>query len=413
MNIWLISIFEQTPIDKVFSTRFISIAEEAVKKGHRVTFFASTFKHNTKNQRFEKTTSVQINDQYELVFVKSSAYQKNISAKRLLSHYRYAKNILPEMNKRGKPDVILMAFPPVSLAYEVSKWAKDKSIPVVMDIIDPWPDLFKNALPSVLKPASDVLLYPLSYKLKKTLSNVTAVTAISEQYLAWAKTYFPQLANMHCYYPAVDLQATQEQIRIYKDKVNRNEKALTVIYAGSLASSYDIPGILDAAKILSSKYDNIYFKIAGAGPQQTLIEEYMSNHSNLAYLGRLSKHELMREYYLSDLGLTQHVKGATQSVTYKLFDLLASGLPVLNSLESEMNDIIVKNKVGLFNEPGNAAQLAENIERFYLDRELLQKLKNNALDVVARLGDTKMVYKNFVEMLERYATASENIVAEA
>ena len=94
MHIWLVSIFEQTPVDKVFSTRFLSIANKALSRGHSITFFASTFKHNTKNQRFEDTHVEKISEGYDMVFIKSQSYEKNISVKRLKSHYSFAKDAL-------------------------------------------------------------------------------------------------------------------------------------------------------------------------------------------------------------------------------------------------------------------------------------------------------------------------------
>src|SRR5205823_690258 len=116
----------------------------------------------------------------------------------------------------------------------------------------------------------------------------------------------------------------------------------------------------------------------------------------LTYLGRLPKDELMKEYYKADIGMTQHIKGATQSVTYKLFDLLVCGLPIMNSLESEMKDIILNNEVGMFNKPHDPEQLAANIEKLYLDRALLGRMKKNAIDLTARSGDALVVYNKAV-----------------
>jgi hypothetical protein len=68
-----------------------------------------------------------------------------------------------------------------------------------------------------------------------------------------------------------------------------------------------------------------------------------------------------------------------------------------------MNDIILDNKVGLFNEPGNAQQLADNIELLYKDRNLLTALTNNCAPVTAKLGDSKVVYKNMIDYLGEVA----------
>ena len=185
---------------------------------------------------------------------------------------------------------------------------------------------------------------------------------------------------------------------------------MQIIYAGSLASSYNIPTILKAADALSKDYsDKIEFVIAGAGPQEGIINDYIESHTNLRYVGRLSKEDLMKEYYKSDLGLIQHLPGAFQTVTYKLFDLLSCGLPILNSLESELNDIVLDNKVGFFNKPHDYEKLAENILYCYNHPEKLQQMKKKAIEVTAKLGDTSKVYADVVKLMEKLKADAEAV----
>jgi glycosyltransferase involved in cell wall biosynthesis len=93
----------------------------------------------------------------------------------------------------------------------------------------------------------------------------------------------------------------------------------------------------------------------------------------------------------------------TQTVTYKLFNYLSAGLPVLNSLQSEMVDIIRDNEVGLSNREGDVGKLVENIERFLQDEALLKQYKENALALTAREGDAPVVYERLVQFLEAVA----------
>lgn len=397
MDIWLVSIFEQTPVDKVFSTRFLSIAEEALKRGHHVTFWGSTFKHNTKEQRFDKTTSLDYKENYRLVFVKSMGYEKNVAPKRLLSHALLGKEMVKEMEKEEKPDIMLLAFPPISLAYEVTDWAERRGVPVVMDIIDPWPTLFEMAVPEWGAFLRGPLFKVPRKRVKHILERVDLLTAISNQYLDWANSFY-RVENKECLYPAADYQAIRGFIEGAKP-LDLPPKAMKVIYAGSLASSYDIETILKAAEFLHEKED-IHFFIAGAGPKEALIQEYCREYNNLTFLGRLAKDGLMDYYAHCQLGMTQHIQGATQSVTYKLFDLLAAGLPILNSLESEMKEIIVSNEVGLHNSPGDAVQLAKNILFFYEHPEEWKRFKQNGLKLAKEVGDTQVIYSRFVDILE-------------
>lgn len=402
MNIWLVSIFEQTPIDNVFSTRFISIAEEALKRGHTVTFFGSTFKHNTKNQRFPETTVISPEKDYKIVFIESKSYSTNISPKRLWSHHKFAIEAIKEFDRHDRPDVILLAFPPISLAYRLSQWANEKKIPLVMDIIDPWPDIFEKAIPKEVSFLSPILFDQPRRRFKKILSRVTMLTAISNQYINWALEYENDIPKVECLYPATDYEAVRKMINGFNKSKVEKAKKFNVIYAGSLASSYDLPCILNAAQKLYL-HDDIHIFIAGAGYQEDLIQKYVQNHNNVTFLGRLEKKKLMEYYSICDVGLTQHIKGATQSVTYKLFDLLAAGLPILNSLESEMKDIIVDNRVGFHNSPGDATELADNILKLYNTNGLLEVYKSNALNLAETIGNTSVIYKRFVDILEKEA----------
>jgi glycosyltransferase involved in cell wall biosynthesis len=401
MNIWLVSIFEQTPIDKVYSTRFISIGNEAVRRGHTVTFFASTFKHNTKNQRFNETTVIDIEENYKLVFVKSIGYKKNISFRRLISHYFFASEALNEMQAYPKPDVILMAYPPIGLADKVSSWAKKNNIPVVLDIIDPWPD-FSFAFPSYIKPFIELLTFPLNFRLERALKGIQAVTSISKEYIQWAISKVNSIPIQKVFYPAADFKLVNGQIKEIAKTEVKDYSVFSIIYAGSLGKSYDLGCILRCAALLEESHPNIVFKIAGAGTQEIEVKTYADNHKNLTYFGRLNKDDLMKQYFHSDLGLTQHIKGAKQSVTYKLFDLLASELPILNSLESEMKDIILENKVGLHNHPGDEVGLKDNILKFYNDRNLLNQYKLNGLKLTLEKGQNEVVYNKFVDLLEEF-----------
>jgi glycosyltransferase involved in cell wall biosynthesis len=400
MNIWLVSIFENTPIDDNLNTRYNSIAREANLNNHQVTYWASTFRHNIKKQRFDSFKEIKINDHLQLKFVEANSYKKNISVARLYSHYKLAKEMVGLFDAQPMPDVIVVAFPPISLALEVINWAKKNKVPVIIDIIDPWPNAFLEQIKGIKKIAVHIGILPLKYKAKIVFRQASGIMSISEQYLDFAKSYRKSNVPSQVFYPAVQFDVIKEQLRLVGEKNTKDPNLFIVVYAGSLGFSYDIPTILKAAEILERKKVNIQFMIAGDGPQKNIVELYEKGHTNLKYLGRVSKEKLMEIYFLADVGLTQHVKGATQSVTYKLFDLLACGLPILNSLESEMKSIILNNQVGYHNAPGDVTQLVNNILLCSEDSEMLNEMSQNALALTAISGDSAIVYKKALDFME-------------
>lgn len=399
MTIWLISFFENTPIDDNQNTRYNSLVKEALQRGHEVTFWASTFKHNTKLQRFEKNTTLAIQEGLTLELIKSKSYQRNISPQRLYSHYVLGKDIVKAMALAPqKPDVVVIAYPPISTAFEVVQWCKKHDIPVIVDIIDPWPEVFETKLKRLPKPLSKLIFSTQNSKAKLVFQKAKAVTAISNQYLNWAKKYEPKI-NTACFYPAIDGETVATQLLQASKTQHQNAATFKVIYAGSLGYSYDIPCILAAAELLKDEA-NIEFVIAGVGPQVELVENAAKHLPNLRYLGRLSKERLMEEYYTSNVGLTQHTKDATQSVTYKLFDLLSCSLPIINSLESEMRDILVDNRVGFHHQSGDARALANYIKLLQQSPELYEEMRLNAKNLFLAKGDSKKVYAQFLDFIE-------------
>ncbi|MBD0298632.1 MAG: glycosyltransferase family 4 protein [Flavisolibacter sp.] len=401
MHIWLISAFEPTPLDNTRPMRFMGIADAALQRGHRITFYTTTFKHNTKSYRFDRTTSKTIEkNRYNIVFVHSKPYHKNISWSRIMAHYDLGQKLLHEVKQENdKPDIIFISLPPLSTVDNICQWGKENNIPVIVDIIDPWPDVFLKIVPTPLQGLARIPLSPFYLKLKRIMKNCTGITAISKQYVEWAKAYCSNGKAAAFFYPSVQFDEVKAAFNKLQVTLEKDNSKLRIIYAGSLSSSYDIPTILTAAEILEQKHpDRTEFAIAGTGPQESLIKE--KGLKNVKYLGWLGQDEMYKEFYLSHLGLTQHIAGATQSVTYKLFDYLSAGLPILNSLDSEMADIISENKVGFNNRSGDAGELASNIERFINNKEMLASYRENALLLTAKIGDSKTVYASLIEFIE-------------
>ena len=404
MNIWTISLFDPTPYDKVGDHRFIQIAQAAIRKGHRVTHFTSTFRHTSKKQRFSESTVLEEGPGYNVEYIRSKGYSKNITLKRASAHADFAEKLTDALEGREKPDVIFISMPPLSSAERVVKWGKNNNVPVITDIIDPWPDSFVKDVPSFLKPIARQFIRPFYTKLRFILEHSSVVTSISNGYLKWAGQQSGKIKRTECFYPALDLESIQESIRKFRAEEQRNEKALRVIYVGSLGSSYDLSAIVEAAEVMQNKHPGrTEFVVAGSGPQKDMVEEAAEKLENLSYLGWISDEELMRQYALSDVGLIQHKNNLTQTVTYKLFSYLSAGLPILNSLQSEMAEIISTNEVGFNNDNGDVAGLVQNIERFMEDRKLLRRYKENALALTREKGDSKAVYGKMLELFAEIA----------
>lgn len=409
MKVWLVSLFEPTVVDDTRPMRYMSIAHGLLKRNHKVTYFSSTFRHSTKAYRFNSTETVETNERFKTVFIHSLSYRRNISLERQKSHTKTSVDMLSYMqDMEHKPDIVLLAYPPVEMSIRIGNWAREQGIPFIVDFIDPWPLSHVKMLPAFLKPFGKLIFKKQFGQVKSVLKKSSGIASISDEYVSWAK----QVSGLETlkngiFYPAVDLDKVESKISSYRRKKihveNQNEK-LKIIYAGNLGNAYDIPCILKAAEIVENAYPGkTKFIIAGAGSYEGDIRKKAAKTGNISFLGRVDYDTLMENYAESNLGLAQYFAKGTQSITYKFFDYLGAGLPILNSLQGEMATLTIQHNVGLNNMPSNAKQLADNIIYILNNQEELNKMKANAINLTKKEGDNKVVYSRFAEYLESFA----------
>ena len=142
------------------------------------------------------------------------------------------------------------------------------------------------------------------------------------------------------------------------------------------------------------------FVIAGQGPQLGFLRKEAFGLKNISFTGFLNGAELNDLFKNSDVGIACYIKNTSQSVTYKLFDYLSSGLPIISSLPGEMAGIISKYGVGYYFEPEDPHALYSVIVNILNNKPKLMEMKIKALEVTRCFGDSKFVYGGLVNFLE-------------
>src|SRR5439155_1642902 len=276
VRVWLVPAAEPIRSDGVRPLRFMRLARALAGRGHDVTLWTQTFFHHTKRHRFPTDAEYEA-EGYRVVMLRGFGYRKNVSLRRYASHWRFAQRLAAAMPARPAPDVVVTSLPPLDTVAAVAAYCAARAIPFVVDVIDPWPDVFVELL-----------------------------------------------------------------------------------------------------------------RAAGL--------------DNVEFLGWLDAGALARLLGTSDLGLACYRRGATQTVTYKLFEYLAAGLPVLCSLAGEMGDVLRRERVGFVYRAEDPADLARVI-RDCGDRGALAPIAARARRVAETLGDAPRVYRDMARLLETAARA--------
>lgn len=402
MHIWLITTFEPIPSDRTRPMRYMGLADQLIARGHQVTVLTTTFSHYAKAHRFKEDTTYEVVPGYQVVTLRSWGYRKNTSIPRFLAHRHFAQRLRRYLLSLPEPDAIIVALPPLITASTVLEYGASRNVPVVVDVIDPWPNVFVALAPPIVRPVARLFLGSLRRQASKIMQKASGLSAISNTYLQWGA----KLANRpdqpkQAFYPAVDLSSIDPSMLKAKLRHLPNESdRIRFVYAGALSKAYDVETIIGCARILAAEgFDRAEFIIAGSGPKSQSLKQMAEGLSNVKLLGWLGAEDLARLYSECHVGIACYGRNATQSVTYKLFDYLAAGLPILSSLPGEMSDLITNEQVGRIYPAESADALATVVKELADQPMLIGEMSVRARRFAEKAGDAKKVYGQMVEFL--------------
>lgn len=398
-DILIIAHFTQIPGEKG-NGRFHYIAQKLNKRDINIEVVTSSFSHKTKKQREISRSQLEKTVDYKLTMVYEPGYKKNISLKRLFSHYIMGKNLKKYLKNRSRPDLIYCAVPSLSVAKIAAKYAKENNIKFVIDIQDIWPDAFKMVfnIPIV----SNLLFFPLQKTANFIYSSADEIIAVSETYAEKALRVNRKVKRAHIVYLGTNLEQFDKLKNIEK-RIRKPKNEFWIAYVGTLGHSYDLVCVIDALKILRSKgINNIKFIVMGDGPLKEKFEVYAKkNCVETIFTGRLDYSEMVSILTECDVAVNPITHGAAQSIINKHADYSAAGLPVLNTQESEeYKEIVRKYGIGFNCINNNAEDLADKILLLYYNADIRKIMKKNSRKLAEDKFDRNKTYSEIFKILE-------------
>lgn len=350
--------------------------------GYDVVYFAATFSHATKQVRGAPWTTTTDERGRTLVLVPVRSYTGHGSLKRIGSLFDFAFNLwrarLPAL---PKPSLIFSAMPTPFLDVVSVLLARRHGARFLQDFRDMWPELFVHAFPIRLQALGRLLIQPLLWTRRWSLVNTDAYVAVTREYLDVGLGIAPHLrdkphAVVYCasdaYAPAKERVAPEKLIAMTK----ADAAEAWLVYAGTLGNNYDIASVLAAFEAVATKAPQLRLKVAGDGPLRSLVTDAAARMPDrITYLGPLNKDELWCLLESADVGLLPYTGFSTVSVPAKTFDYLAAGLPIINSLSGEVDQIIQRHRIGRRYEPGNVEDLAHAMLTVVQNRQELDAMR--------------------------------------
>ena len=298
--------------------------------------------------------------------------------KRMVLHLCFCVSSLFALPFVGKVDVVWGANPNLFSFFPSFVYGFVKSVPIVRNVDDLWPEVFYELGYVKSKFARKVLDFMawLSYGVP------AAVTPISEGYKrSIVAKYGISPDKVHV------IEVGVESVKPLSDHKNSTNR-FVVMYSGVLGLGYDFDVILEAARLLD-KNNDIVFVIRGVGEMSLQLKKMISEFGLrnvvldtcflpkdelVALLGSADVFVLpMATMNFVDLGLPT-----------KVFEYQAYGKPIICVSGGEPARYLKSTKSGLIVKPRDASGFAETVIKLYKDEEFGTKLGMNGREYVSK-----------------------------
>ena len=394
-KIWIIAPF--TDVETLSSRNRFQYIANMLNKDYEVHLFTSDFIHINKKYRDKKIKDFY---PYKIHLIHESGYKKNISFKRAFSHLLFTNNLKNEIKKLEKPDLVYCAYPLMTSAYFMGKFAKKNNIPFIIDVQDIWPESISSGI-NTDNVFIKFLMYPFSLYANRVYRLADFVFGVSQTYVDRAKVKKSLVKEFISVYIGAEGNKFENNTGIRE----KGDEEIWCTYVGTLSHSYDLMTLILAFNDLKEINSNIKLYILGDGPDFDILKnkaEELGLLNKTIYLKGLLPYEEMIAYLkLSDIALNSIKGKALQTITNKFGDYMSAGLPLLNCCQSnEIINLIEERELGLNYIPENIDSLKERLFEILSDKNKIKIYSKNCKKFAEEKFDRKKSYKIIEEKIK-------------
>lgn len=379
LNIWIINHYAITPH---FSggTRHYEFARYLASQNHRVTLWLCSFLHQkyifvSKEKRGQIRNSLPEN--LYLKWIWAPPYKRNDIFRALNMLIFTLLVLFRGLVTPGRPDVIVASSPHLFACLSGWVLARVKGSKFVLEIRDLWPESLVavgagvNKLVIGILSRLEVFLYRKSQKIIVVAEGIQA-TLRERGFPAEKIVLIPNGVNPKDFKVTVSREEMRRKLGL--------ENKFVALYAGSHAYCYALDTVVEAASFLKENPGiNVVFLGDGQEKQRLIQKSVNLGLNNVRFLDPVAKSEVPNYLNMADILIltTQNNYVFQRARPNKLFDYLASGRPILCSVEGEMQRVVEESRAGIPVKPGDPRAMAEGIKYMYEHRHLFSRWENN------------------------------------
>lgn len=305
-----------------------------------------------------------------------------------------------KLRKKSFDVSFVFAVSPISVVIPAIVLKITKKVPILLWVLDLWPDVLKSMGYIKSKP----LLFLLSKCVAILYNCCNCVVAQSSMFLEDIKNLVPKHKNVDfipswseqvCH--ASNDEAIENSIINLKGKFN-------IFYTGNIGEAQDFQTVIETAKQLKTDKDIKWFIVGNGRKAHWLKNEVKINslEDSFYMLGAYPIEKMAVFFKHADVGLLCLKDGTlSKTIPGKLQTYFAYSLPVIGACNGEVNKIVNESNSGLIGNAGDSSQLAKNIVFMKnLSNKDLGKISENATVYSANNFNRESILLSFDKKLQ-------------
>jgi glycosyltransferase involved in cell wall biosynthesis len=382
-----------------WSTRMYELTRRWVKEGHEVTVVTAPYaKSDITATRFIERQKV---EGINLIVINSPDSNKDPIFKRVFNSFKFSF-VASYFALKEKADVVLASSGPITIGIPAIIARKFSRKKMIFEVRDLWPagGIEMNIIKKNWQKKAALLFEKMCY------NNASLVVAASTGQRDHIIGRFKNLNTLVIPNASdIDLFGKEQYLKEVPERF-KNSKIFTHI--GSLGFIHNCMLIVKTAEVLNKmKRSDIQIVFIGDGAEKEQLLAYVkeNNLENIHFLGLKPKQELPAWVQLSRATLFTTLNNPIQNTSSpnKVFDSFAAGVPVIQTTEGWIKDLVQSHNCGINVIPDNPEAFANAIISLADDKGLAEKLGANAKGLA-------LTEFNRDVLAERYLTAIAKVV---
>jgi len=409
LRIWVTEIGEPLPFEPDarlhrygLFTRYLAL------RGHDVTWWTSTFSHAPKAHVLPGD-AVRTVAGVTIRALHGPGYRRNVSLARMRHHAAFAEAFAAAARKLPPPDLLIAPIPTVEVAQRAVEFARERSVPCVVDIRDRWPDELVNVAPRVLRPIATRLAASLYEKAHFACRNADGILGVSDGEVDYGLALAGRgRSERDHFFPLgyslgqLTAQSGSDAAQGWIESLQLEPDALVGCFVGTIGRYFDLETVVRAVERLRAEIP-VQVVLAGSGSSLERVRRAARGSRGVVLPGWISGPQIAALLARSHFALAPYRADATMTFPNKPFEYMAGALPIVSTLRGQMEALLAEQRCGLTYRADSVDELCACIRTLARDEAERRALGARGRRLLEARFESEVVFRDAEAHLLRIA----------